>query len=656
MRASRGESRIRPAAPGFVSAWGGATWATPLNVTPVQPQLAMDARGTTLMVFRDQVSATINAVARPGAAGHFSLPASWSAPQVLSVPGDNVDQPQVAMDGGGDAVVVWRHVSGPATVQAVSRAADDPWSGWGAPQNLLVTASPVANPQVSANADGDVAVVWEQATATAVMASVRPASAGATAAFPAAAELASGASAEVGPAVAVDPAGNAVAAWREDGASTSAVRATAWDAAGPVVSSFTGPASGTAGDLLAFAAATDDVWSPLGAAPAWDFGDGSTDSGASVAHAWSDAGTYTVTMTRADVLGNTTTRTRTVTIAAAPAPPAPPAPPPSVGTPAPTAPATPAPAPPAAPSPAPVAPRLSGLAVRASGRSWTATFRAGARAVVRGASRAAGRVRTLAPRTVAAGSARVALGPPRARQLPADAHRDRRRPHGHRHQVVHRPRRPRTCGNPARAEATIRAGRSDSTIGQWCRWGASAHRGERVLTPPPDRRRDRRCSRLVAGCAEWDGESRASRAGAAALLREGVGREWQELDDAEKRSLAKRWRKVNGRYDIAGGGRRGRHGRTSWPSSGRTSRSTPRCAPCSTSRSTRRSSGSGRPSSGTTPRRCRPSQRSPTSAFVDAGGSIACSAWARAGSANRHPGNGWSAAPTPDRRRRRALG
>ena len=56
---------------------------------------------------------------------------------------------------------------------------------------------------------------------------------------------------------------------------------------------------------------------------------------------------------------------------------------------------------------------------------------------------------------------------------------------------------------------------------------------------------------LVAGSAEWNGESRAARAGAAALLREGVGREWQELDDDEKRSLAKRWRKVNGRHDIA---------------------------------------------------------------------------------------------------------
>ncbi|MGE0027634.1 MAG: PKD domain-containing protein [Thermoleophilia bacterium] len=413
VRGSRGESRIRPAAPGFVSAWGGATWATPVNVIPAQPQLAMDGRGTTLMVFRDQGGTTISAIARPGSGGHFAVGASWSVPQVLSIPGDNVDQPQVVMDSAGDAVVVWRHVTGPATVQAVSRAADDPWSGWTAPQNLMVTASPVANPQVSANAAGDVAVVWEQATATAVMASVRPASAGATGAFPAATELASGATAEVAPAVAVDAAGNAAAAWREDGASTSAVRATAWDAAGPTVSAFTGPASGTAGDLLSFSAATDDVWSPLGAAAAWDFGDGATDSGAGVAHAWSAAGTYTVTMTRADILGNTTTRTRTVTIAAAPAPPAPPPPSGGAPAPAPNAPSAPAPAPAppvTAPSPAPAAPRVTGLAVKASGRTWTATFRSGTRAVVRARLVHGRTVRNLGPRTVPAGGASVVLG------------------------------------------------------------------------------------------------------------------------------------------------------------------------------------------------------------------------------------------------------
>jgi hypothetical protein len=70
----------------------------------------------------------------------------------------------------------------------------------------------------------------------------------------------------------------------------------------------------------------------------------------------------------------------------------------------------PSPAPPAAPSPTPAAPSLTKLAVTASGRTWTATFRAGARAVVRGRLQRGGTVRTLGPRTVAAGGGRVALG------------------------------------------------------------------------------------------------------------------------------------------------------------------------------------------------------------------------------------------------------
>ena len=68
----RGESRVRPAAPGFVSAWSAADLATPTNVTPTQPQLAMDARGTTVMVFRD-VSTAIESVARPGSGRRWAV-------------------------------------------------------------------------------------------------------------------------------------------------------------------------------------------------------------------------------------------------------------------------------------------------------------------------------------------------------------------------------------------------------------------------------------------------------------------------------------------------------------------------------------------------------------------------------------------------------
>jgi hypothetical protein len=63
----------------------------------------------------------------------------------------------------------------------------------------------------------------------------------------------------------------------------------------------------------------------------------------------------------------------------------------------------------AAPVPSP-APRLTGLAVRASGRKWTATFRASTRAVVRGRLARGKTTRTLAARTFAAGTRRIALG------------------------------------------------------------------------------------------------------------------------------------------------------------------------------------------------------------------------------------------------------
>ena len=73
------------------------------------------------------------------------------------------------------------------------------------------------------------------------------------------------------------------------------------------------PASGTAGAASSFAATAVDTWSQV-ADVVWSFGDGATVSGATTTHTYAAAGTYAVTVTVTDSLGNATTATRPVAV------------------------------------------------------------------------------------------------------------------------------------------------------------------------------------------------------------------------------------------------------------------------------------------------------------------------------------------------------
>ncbi len=77
------------------------------------------------------------------------------------------------------------------------------------------------------------------------------------------------------------------------------------------------PASGAVGTAQSFTASATDV-SPAvqaaGFAYAWNFGDGSTGSGAAPAHTYSAAGTYTVTVAATDEYGKTGTASGTISI------------------------------------------------------------------------------------------------------------------------------------------------------------------------------------------------------------------------------------------------------------------------------------------------------------------------------------------------------
>lgn len=98
------------------------------------------------------------------------------------------------------------------------------------------------------------------------------------------------------------------------------------------------PASVLVGEDARFSATATD---PAGVGGfAWEFGDGSGASGASVGHVYARAGSYPITLTVADRAGNTTVVRRTLTVTAPVAPPQPPPP----GPPGPPPPGPPAPA------------------------------------------------------------------------------------------------------------------------------------------------------------------------------------------------------------------------------------------------------------------------------------------------------------------------
>ena len=88
------------------------------------------------------------------------------------------------------------------------------------------------------------------------------------------------------------------------------------DRAGPVIGTTTGtPGTAAPGQNVAFATSATDATSGV-ASYGWAFGDGATATGASVNHAYANAGSKTATLTVTDNAGNTSTKTVTTNVVA----------------------------------------------------------------------------------------------------------------------------------------------------------------------------------------------------------------------------------------------------------------------------------------------------------------------------------------------------
>ncbi|HEY5344369.1 MAG TPA: PKD domain-containing protein [Solirubrobacteraceae bacterium] len=259
----------------------------------VQQQVVMGGHGEALATWRALGGGGEVRVARLGA--HVS------AFGVSATLGNSTARPSVAMNESGEAVVGWPVALGVEVATASAGGA------FGAPAYLatvLGRGPKVANLAIAP--DGAVAMAWVDARETSngeisgevgEEGVVRPPGGSFSAprgVFSGGYRLGVG-SLEL----ASDEQGDAFGMWQENTIIGDRVVAMTFDH-GPVIGTVSAPTTGQTGQALSFSISTPvSVWKPVRAIT-WDFGDGTTGSGLSTTHTYTQPGVYTVTVTASD--------------------------------------------------------------------------------------------------------------------------------------------------------------------------------------------------------------------------------------------------------------------------------------------------------------------------------------------------------------------
>ena len=288
-----------------------ATDLTAAGLDATSPQIAMNSAGFATAVWAsfDGAVSWIQSKSRPAGG-------SWSAGAAdLSANDNDASGPQVGIDASGQSIAVWSKLAADAmssTVQAARRAPGASGT-WGGAVDISPTGAPLNPPSLAVGSGGAAIAAWGRTSLdlTQVIQS-STLIAGLTTWTAADDRSAAGQDADA-PQIVVDADGNAVAVWtRSDGANTI-IQSSRLDATSPVISAVNVPSAANAGDQVQMSITADDRWSAL-SPPTWNFGDGTTGSGAVTHHAYTSGGTFTVTATQADAAGNTVSAQRTISV------------------------------------------------------------------------------------------------------------------------------------------------------------------------------------------------------------------------------------------------------------------------------------------------------------------------------------------------------
>ena len=143
------QAAVKPAS----EPWGKPVTLSEAGEETSEPQVAVDPAGDAVVVWRrfNGSDYIVQAAVKPA-----SEP--WGKPATLSEAGQEASEPQVAVDAAGEATAVWRRYNGSDhVIQAAEEPAGEPWSK---PATLSEAGHETYEPQVAVDGAGNATAVW----------------------------------------------------------------------------------------------------------------------------------------------------------------------------------------------------------------------------------------------------------------------------------------------------------------------------------------------------------------------------------------------------------------------------------------------------------------------------------------------------------------
>ncbi len=304
------QSALRPA---------GSTWQAPVDLSETSgacdsegPKLAVDSAGDAVVMWR-----RFERVEGEGAvwlqAVNMSAHGIWRGPANVSpvVGGAGASEPEVAIDGQGNATAVWEgNINETEAVWSSTRPVGGSWQ---VPVDISGPGQ-TTEPDVTLDPAGNAIAVWRRYQGDVIQSAVRPAGG----LWQPPVNVSQAGQETRMPSVASDALGNAAAVWMSSShngdISTEIVQSAGYAAAGPQLDDLSIPSTGTARTPVSFTVSPLSVWSTV-AETRWSFGDGTSATGTSPTHTYAKAGIYEVTVESEDALGNKTRSSGSIRIA-----------------------------------------------------------------------------------------------------------------------------------------------------------------------------------------------------------------------------------------------------------------------------------------------------------------------------------------------------